>query len=145
MTHQLERREKLFGAIADRSVLGIIVIDPETKRFVEFNDTACAMFGHTRTEFAALSVDDLQVVAESEPARQRLGSVLVLGRAEFENTYRLKGGCTRDFWVSCQCVHLDDHAYNATVWVDITERKRAEAALRERKELFSAIVAQALD
>jgi PAS domain S-box-containing protein len=47
---QAEEAQLLFRALIDRSHDGIEVIDPETGRFLDVNETACLAHGYTRDE-----------------------------------------------------------------------------------------------
>ncbi|MEI7891766.1 MAG: PAS domain S-box protein [Myxococcales bacterium] len=127
VARELERRENIYGAIARHTGLCVVVVDRETLRFVEFNDSACSSLGYTREEFAQLTVRDLQVVHATDVVEKNLQALLDVGSADFENQHRCKDGSTRDVWLHIQALHVDDVAYIATLWLDITERKRAEA------------------
>src|SRR5271156_1165716 len=54
----------LFRALSDRSNDGIEVIDPETGRFLDVNETACRAHGYTRDEYLTLSVPDVAPAAD---------------------------------------------------------------------------------
>ena len=45
---------RVGGTIKDQAGDGVLLVDAEDLRFVEFNDAACRMLGHDRTAFAAL-------------------------------------------------------------------------------------------
>ena len=129
----LDRREKIFHAVVDHAPLAITLIDPESLAFLEYNDTASACLGYTREEFGALTLLDIQDYLTPAQVAARVRRVRELGRLEFENTYRSKDGSSINFWVCANRVHVDGREYLATVWFDITERKRAEAG-REKSE-----------
>src|SRR5262245_33012985 len=75
----------MFRALIDRANDGIEVIDPETGRFLDVNETACLAHGYTRDEYLSLSVRD--VAPTSDPTAwarnleqlRRLGSRLHVG------------------------------------------------------------------
>ena len=60
LIHELEQRlvaaERRFRALIDHAIDAIEVIDPETGRFLDVNERACAARGYTREEYLALSV-----------------------------------------------------------------------------------------
>ena len=56
---KLRESELRYHALFDQSPLGVLVIDPETTAFVEFNDIAHQQLGYLREEFKALSKTEL--------------------------------------------------------------------------------------
>src|SRR4030042_1615095 len=54
-----EEALKLFRALIERSNDAIEVVDPETGRFLDVNEKACADLGYSREEFMSLKVFDI--------------------------------------------------------------------------------------
>lgn len=134
-----EQRSILFRALIDRTTDFIEVIDPETSRFLDANERACAAHGYTREEYLALSVPDVDplVAARSWPeviADRRRAEVRT-----FESQHRRKDGSLFPVEVSLDFIHLD-REYLVTVIRDITERQRAAAALRETQKRLEQVV-----
>jgi PAS domain S-box-containing protein len=123
----------LFRALIDRSNDAIEVIDPETGRFLDVNATACLAHGYTRDEYLTLRVRD--VAPTSDPAAwgrnleqlRRPGSRLHVG------LHRRKDGSTFPVEVNITYVRLQ-RDYIVAVVRDITERRRAEEAVRQSEE-----------
>jgi PAS domain S-box-containing protein len=127
-----EGRLSLFRSLIDQTNDMIEVIDHETGRFLDVNETACSVHGYTREEFLALSVTDIS--PDSRPWEQRRDE----RRARspfFESTHRRKDGSVFPVEVSVADVVLDRH-YVLAVVRDTTERKRAEASLSIFRSLF---------
>ncbi|BBL74827.1 PAS domain S-box protein [Methylomagnum ishizawai] len=143
----LRDSEELYRAIVSQAGDGILLVDAETLRFVEFNDAACRDLGYTREEFARLRIPDLQggqghtgaVIAE------KTREIFATGGADFENQHRHKNGGVRDVYVSNRLVNLRGRHYFAAIVRDITERKRAERELRDSEAKYRLLFEMAND
>jgi PAS domain S-box-containing protein len=120
----------LFRTLLDQSNDGIEVTDPETLRFLDVNERACAELGYSREELLAMTVFDIDPNID-ESVRARVGQQLgESGFATIEGVHRRKDGTTFPVEVNLRKVRLD-REYVVAVSRDITERKRAEERLRE--------------
>jgi len=126
----LREREEIFSAIVNQAVDGIVLLDMESLRFVEFNDAACSRLGYSREAFAALRVTDIQAELSPEAVCARLSGIVSEGRAvTFENRHRCADGSVRDMELSYRAIELHGRCYLAGVWRDITERRQAAEQL----------------
>jgi PAS domain S-box-containing protein len=57
---ETHRHDPMFRMLFDHSPLPMWIYDPETLAFVEVNDTAVAMYGYSRDEFAKLKITDIR-------------------------------------------------------------------------------------
>ena len=128
VTRQLDRQQATFTALLKHSGLAVLLVDPRTLRFVEFNDTACSYLGYTRKQFASLTLLDVQAVPDRCVLENRLGVGM---ESRFENQHRHKDGSVRTALVSVKPVQLDDATYASMFWTDITESRRVEQQVRQ--------------
>lgn len=138
----LREQEELYRSIVDSARDGIVLIDPKTLRFIEFNDAACAELGYTREEFAALSLLDIgggRLTAADILARMH--DSLAAGGMRFEVKHRTKGGEARDRLVSNRVVDIRGHRYLSSIWHDITDKARAELALLQSEARLRYVLA----
>jgi PAS domain S-box-containing protein len=126
----LRESEEKYRAIVEQSAEGIVLIEPETLRFVDFNDAACDGLGYSRQEFAALTLFDIQAAMTREEVGKRAEALLKSGHAYFENRQRGKDGTVRDVVISNRVINLHGSQYFAAIWQDVTYIKQAENALR---------------
>jgi PAS domain S-box-containing protein len=132
----LRVREEIFSSIVGQAADGIVLVDAETGRFVEFNEAAHCELGYTREEFGRLTLADI-----SEHSAQDLADTFASLRggasASFQTRHRAKDGSWRDVHVRTRGLELRGRFCAAAVWTDITERLRAEHALRHAQKMES--------
>ena len=122
---ETERRHILFEQLPD----GILVVDSQTARFVEFNTAAHQQLGYSRAEFARLTIHDVEAEETAAETKTHIAEVIQTGAVDFETRHRTRQGEIRDIHVTAQLVNVAGQAVHQCVWRDITERKRAEAEL----------------
>jgi PAS domain S-box-containing protein len=140
IAHDITERKRaevslnLFRTLVDRSSDGIEVIDPETGRFLDVNETACQRLGYKREELLSMSVPDIEaVVVDSSSWRKVVEEIRQSGFKILEGRHKRKDGSTFPVEVSVRYIKLDRDYLIAAVR-DITERKLVEAALRESEQ-----------
>ena len=119
---------------------GILLIDPPTSRFLEFNTAAHRQLGYTREEFAQLSIFDLEAKETTEETKARISEVLQKGKADFETLQRTKQGEIRNVHVIAQIINVLGHPAYQCIWRDVTERNIAEASLHESEQKIRAVL-----
>jgi PAS domain S-box-containing protein len=135
----LRDAEIRYRLLFDQSPDGIVIIDPETACFLEFNETACRQLGYSREEFARLSIFDIEQAETHEDTKKHIAKVMREGRNDFETLHCTRQGEIRNIHVTAQItVVLGRQVYHC-VWRDITVRKRSEEALKDYGEELSAI------
>jgi two-component system cell cycle sensor histidine kinase/response regulator CckA len=144
----LRDSEERFRRIFQHTAAGMVLVSPDFC-FLEVNPAFCKMLGYGESELLGRSFQDV-----THPA-DRLGGAELTGRVlsgetnsfYFEKRYLRKDGTT--VWGLVSSTLIRDAQgmplYFVTQIVDITERKRAETALRESGEQHRAILKTAMD
>ena len=141
----LTESEERFRLAFEGSNDGVGLVDLEG-RFLKVNDRMCEILGYTRDELEAMTVrevthrDDLHISA-SYMRRSRAGEI---ERSVFEKRYVHKGGHVIWGQVSASMIRApggEPLCYISHVQ-DITERKRAEEALRRSHDELERRVAE---
>ncbi|AMV38712.1 PAS domain S-box protein [Planctomyces sp. SH-PL62] len=124
--------------LVEQSPLGVVVIDPETARFLQFNETAHESLGYAREEFAGLTLADIDEQKTHEAAVGRIAMVLKTGRARFEASQWTRKGELRRVRVTARRVFLDGRPCVQSVWQEVaasrdssTEQARQDATIRQ--------------
>jgi PAS domain S-box-containing protein len=131
-----EQSLRLFRMLIDQSNDAFEVVDPDTLRYIDVNGKACLDLGYTREELLSLRVIDIDPAADESRAARVRGELQDAGSIIFESFHRRKDGSTFPVEVSLRQVQLD-RRYMVSVVRNITERKRAEEALKKSEEKFS--------
>lgn len=139
-----ERALKLFRTLIDHSSDAVGVVDPETGRFLDVNEKACRDFGYTRDELLSLSVSDIDPTADDASRRATISELLSKGALLKDTIHRRKDGSIYPVEVSLKHVALDRN-YVIAVTRDISERKKAEGALRESEDRYRDLIEHSAD
>jgi PAS domain S-box-containing protein len=105
-------------------------------RILEVNEIYCRMSGYSEQELVTMNVADIEAVHTTEMIAANIRSFAELGPRRFESLHCRKDGSLFDVEISGQCQPIAGG--QVVVFVrDITDRKRAEEALR-RSEAYQA-------
>ncbi|WP_254611688.1 PAS domain S-box protein [Haloterrigena gelatinilytica] len=135
-----ERELELFRTLLDHSTDSVLVVDPETGRYLDVNDTACERRGYSRSEFLELTVPDLETeIPDREAWRSFVEELRAEGRLTFDGAHRRKDGSTYPVEVNAAHVELD-REYVIAVARDVTERREYERKLEKRERQLSTLI-----
>lgn len=138
----LRQSEARFRSYFEQSFLGMAVTSPE-KRWLQVNDRLCQMLGYTREELVGVKWTDL--THPDDLPRNLLGQYrLQRGDIEYdtiEKRFLRKDGTIVDAAVFARCFRRPDGTVDhfLALFEDITERKRAETALRQSHDELRTI------
>lgn len=134
----LHDAEELYHKLFDLSPVGILVIEPETGKAVEFNRISHELLGYTAEEFPEISIRDYEVHETTQETDKHIEELRKGNPEVFETKHRTKNGEDRDVVVSAQLISVKNKPYIFSVYHDITQQKENEKALNEAKAIAEA-------
>jgi PAS domain S-box-containing protein len=134
--YRVERERAWLQDVIARSLNEIYVFEPRTLRFRFVNAGACHNIGYSMEELAGLTPLNIKPEFTEETFRDRLQPLLSGERdiLVFETRHRRKDGSGYPVEVHLQLVPIDYDGVFLAIINDITERKRAEDALRKNEQ-----------
>lgn len=136
MITALQESEKKYRILIEQASDGIFIFDHQ-ENIIDVNSMACQMLEFTREEFLRQSMRDLIPADEYDDANSHF-SELLAGKAVISEKRMLRKDGTL-ISVEMSTKMLEDGRLQ-TIVRDITERKKAEEALRESEECYRRMV-----
>jgi len=136
LNQTLQASERKFRKLFEDSHDTIAITTPDGQ-LVDINEAGVHLFGYSRVELMQRNVQTLYVNPEDcEKFRQRLEQDGVFGN--FETQLRRADGTVIDVLLNATVQRVEDRAVSGfqTIIHDITDRKRAEEALRKSEERY---------
>jgi len=144
--NQITTDLKLFKKLINQLSDAIFVIDPETSRFLDVNDTACSNLGYSREELLNMSVVDIEAVIPNLSSwKEHVIEVQKKGYMIFEGEHKRKDGTRFPVEENVKIISQNDNDYMVAVVRDISQRKRAENALRESEAKYRSLFENSKD
>ncbi len=120
-----------------------IFLETRGGRVVDCNDRACELYGYTKNEMLALSAERLVPDDVYGPAMSEMNRQLAAGSCALLEAYGQRNdGTVFPTEVSVQLATVNNEPLAVVYVRDITERKRAESALRKYRDHLEELVKQ---
>jgi len=137
----LQESQELFSIAFRSSPAAIAISNPEDGSHMDVNATWCAMLGYTREDALANSALQLGLWEQTELRAKFVEQVAKAGSMKgLEAVFRKKDGTLIDVIISGEQLEIGGKQRLLVASYDITERKKAETALRDSQERFRALV-----
>ena len=131
---RLIEQERYLQTLLQTTVDGFWVVDSEG-RFTDVNDTYCAASGYTREEFLQLRIPDIDARESSQMTAAHMEKIFREGSDVFETVHRRKDGTLHEVEVSSTYIPSGNGRL-VCFCRDVSERRRAERALRESERRY---------
>lgn len=121
-----QRRQLLF----ERNPLPMMVVDPNTRRYLEVNDAAVAQYGYTREQFLTMRTDDLRPPEDVERMISAFRTRAPGGSERGVWRHRTKDGRILIVEIVSHDTKIDGQPVLVVSVLDVTAREKALEALR---------------
>jgi PAS domain S-box-containing protein len=132
-----EKRYRMLFESAGDAIFVIEAEPPNRGRLIAANRAAADMHGYSVDELIGMNISDMDTPDEARLVSDRIGRMLKGEWLKDELTHKRKDGSIFPVEISAGLLELDGHRYILAFDRDITERKKAEEALRLSEEKFS--------
>ncbi len=133
--------EERFRAMFESARDGILAADVTTRKFLFGNKAICQMLGYTPEELMALAVSDIHPQRELPAVIEAFASLM---RGESELAHDLpvlrKDGSVFDADINSFLLNLGGKRVMVGAFRNITDRKRAEEAMRKSEAMLSCVL-----
>ncbi|HZV82968.1 MAG TPA: PAS domain S-box protein, partial [Geobacteraceae bacterium] len=137
---QTERKlidnEVKYRNLFDSAMDAIFILDMNGY-FIDVNKAAYTRLGYTKDELLALHISQLDPPEFATRIPERLQAIREKGAAVFESAHLRKDGSIMPVEINSRMYEFEGKQVYFSVIRDITERKQAEAALREVETIFN--------
>lgn len=142
----LRESETLFSKVFQSSPIGINIFDPSNGRSVNVNDAFLDIIGYSRGEIIDHSAAELNLFVDVE-ARNTWMKILREGGLvrNQDAKIRSKSGEIRNCLASLDIIEINGKPMVLVITSDITERNKAEEALRDANEKYRNIFENAVE
>jgi PAS domain S-box-containing protein len=141
---ELRESEKLYRDIFEKNKAMKWVLDPATGKIIDANSAACEFYQYSYEEMTKLYLWDINLLSEAE-IKKHLASAESDEKTEYTSRHRLASGEIRTVQVYTGTVVSGGKRLLHSIIIDITDRQRAEKALRESEERYRRLTENAKD
>ncbi len=125
----LEKSKARYRSLFSNNHSVMLLLDPESGKIIDSNPAACRFYGYSRETLQQMSIFEINQLPPDE-IRAEMQRAYTEEHCHFYFQHRLASGEIRDVEVYSGPIDINGDALLYSLVHDITERRRAEAALQ---------------
>lgn len=130
---QLKRSEKLYRQLFENNVSAVGIVDKESMRFLEVNETAVKLYGYSKEEFKQLTAYDIRVSKEHSELTDLLKTGNYAGNISIRSHRKKNGEILLIEPQVTEIIYEDKPVFLITI-NDVTERIKIEDEFAKTNE-----------
>ena len=143
----LGRSEAQYRLLFDENPNPMWVFETDSLTFLAVNEAAVQRYGYSREEFLSMTLNHLRIEADSSSNETK--ALAAAGKGNFDPSWtgrhRKKDGTLIDVSATARHIVFDGHEACLGLAIDVSDWKRADAAVRENEQRTRLIIDTALD
>ncbi|MEI8173870.1 MAG: ATP-binding protein [Deltaproteobacteria bacterium] len=125
----LRESETLFRKLFEDHAAVKLILDQDTGNIIDANKAAAVFYGWSREQLKQMKIQEINTLSPEE-VKEEMEEVRAQKRIHFEFRHRRADGSVRDVDVFSSTIEANKRTRLHSIVYDITDRKRAEAALQ---------------
>jgi len=140
----LRESEQRYHSLFMNNHAVMLLIHPETGQIIDANPAACSFYGYSRNELMTKKITDINILS-TEQTHKEMKKAQSRQTRYFLFKHRLASGEARDVEVYSGPIMVGGEDLLYSIIHDITDRRRAQEALKESEERFRTLVQNSSD
>jgi PAS domain S-box-containing protein len=141
----LRQSEQRYHLLFDSNPQPVWVYDSKTLAILDVNRSAVRNYGYSREEFLSLTIKDIRPPEDIPALLESTGKAPPETEVSGVWQHRKKDGTLIDVEITSHPLIYEGRVARLVVATDITQRKKAEMALRQSEERFRLLVSEVTD
>lgn len=135
---ELQESGELYRSLFEDTSAVKLLVDPETLGIMAANPAACAFYGYSQGEMAAMRISDINTKPEDEIRALALQAAST-APSPYIFTHRLASGELREVEVYSGPLFFHGRRLLQSIVLDVTGREQARRELRQSQQLLQAL------
>ena len=140
----LRNSEAMFKCTFENHAAVKLLLDPETGAILDANYAAASYYGWPREQLLRMNIEQINTLPLSK-IKEKMTEVKAAGHIHFDFQHRLADGSVRDVEVFSSRMEVNGRTMLHSIVHDVTERRKAETAMKESEAKYRHIFQNVLD
>jgi PAS domain S-box-containing protein len=134
----LKESEARYRSMFRDNAASMLLIDPSTGDIVDANQAACKYYGYDHVNLLGMNISSINVL-DPDGVKIEMSRSVSGEKRKFDFRHRLASGEARDVDVYSAPICIQGRQLLYSIIHDVTDRKKAELALKESEERFRTL------